>query len=193
MMSGDGKRQVRTKRRHVGGHPGFILYHTFYGNVRGICGGGHVTVSGIKSRNIGFAKAEKRDQRCLFEVHMKNTGYSLSPVQVYFYVQKGPQLIGISLGKFTLNRGSGEFKQKHPLSLSQAYLALFERILVPVSQRYFAVKRKFPPPVLQKYVLLQGKRSPPLRAFQVRDPGGLASALAFHSGKFSGNDSIFRR
>lgn len=65
---------------------------------------------GIKNRNIGFAKVEQREQHCLLEIHMKNTGCSLSPVQVYFYVQKGQQLGGILLGKFTLNRGSGEFK-----------------------------------------------------------------------------------
>lgn len=65
---------------------------------------------GIKSRNIGFAKVEKRDQRCALEVHMKNTGCSLSPVQVYFYVGKGKQFGGIFLGNFVLNRGSGEFK-----------------------------------------------------------------------------------
>ncbi len=65
---------------------------------------------GVKSRNIGFAKVEKRDQRCLLEIHMKNTGYSLSPVKVYFYLQKQEQLAGISLGNFSLTRGNGDFK-----------------------------------------------------------------------------------
>lgn len=51
---------------------------------------------GVKSRNIGFAKIEKRDMRCLVEIHMKNTGCSLSPVPVYFYVQKKEHLVGIS-------------------------------------------------------------------------------------------------
>ncbi len=37
---------------------------------------------GVKGRNIGFAKVEKREQRCLLEIHMKNTGYSLSPIPV---------------------------------------------------------------------------------------------------------------
>lgn len=64
----------------------------------------------FKSRNIGFAKIEKRDQRCLLEIHMKNTGCSMSPVPVYFYLQKGGHLAGIPLGNFTLSRGSGDFK-----------------------------------------------------------------------------------
>lgn len=63
-----------------------------------------------KSRNVGFAKVEKRKQRCLLEIHMKNTGCSLTPVPVYFYVQKESQLAGIFLGNFTLARGSGDFK-----------------------------------------------------------------------------------
>lgn len=65
---------------------------------------------GTKSRNTGFAKVEKREQRCLLEIHMKNTGCSLSPVPVYFYVQKESQLAGIQLGNFSLTRGSGDFK-----------------------------------------------------------------------------------
>ncbi len=65
---------------------------------------------GTKSRNVGFAKIERRDQRCLLEIHMKNTGCSLSPVPVYFYMQKEDLLAGISLGNFSLTRGSGDFK-----------------------------------------------------------------------------------
>ncbi len=65
---------------------------------------------GTKSRNVGFAKIERRDQRCLLEIHMKNTGCSLSPVPVYFYMQKEELLGGISLGNFSLTRGSGDFK-----------------------------------------------------------------------------------
>ncbi len=65
---------------------------------------------GTKSRNIGFAKIERRDQRCLLEIHMKNTGCSLSPVPIFLYVPKNAQLAGILLGNFTLTRGSGDFK-----------------------------------------------------------------------------------
>lgn len=65
---------------------------------------------GTKSRNIGFAKIERRDQRCLLEIHMKNTGCSLSPVPIFLYVPKNAQLAGILLGNFTLARGSGDFK-----------------------------------------------------------------------------------
>lgn len=65
---------------------------------------------GTKSRNVGFAKVERREHRCLLEIHMKNTGCSLSPVPVYFYAQKESQLAGILLGNFSLTRGSGDFK-----------------------------------------------------------------------------------
>ena len=65
---------------------------------------------GVKNRNIGFAKVEKREQRCFLEIHMKNTGYSLCPVPVYFYVQQQEKLVGIPLGNFSLTRGNGEFK-----------------------------------------------------------------------------------
>ena len=65
---------------------------------------------GTKSRNVGFAKVERREHRCLLEIHMKNTGCSLSPVPVYFYAQRESQLAGILLGNFSLTRGSGDFK-----------------------------------------------------------------------------------
>lgn len=65
---------------------------------------------GQKSRNIGFAKIEQRDRQCLLEIHMKNTGCSLTPVPVYFYVKKETRLAGIPLGNFSLIRGSGDFK-----------------------------------------------------------------------------------
>lgn len=41
---------------------------------------------------------------------MKNTGYSLSPIPIYFYVEKGTKLAGIPLGNSGLTRGSGDFK-----------------------------------------------------------------------------------
>lgn len=65
---------------------------------------------GMKSRNIGFAKVEQRREQCLLEIHMKNTGCSLTPVPVYFYVRKDTQLAGIPLGNFSLIRGSGDFR-----------------------------------------------------------------------------------
>lgn len=65
---------------------------------------------GTKSRNIGFAKIERREQCCLLEIHMKNTGCSLASVPAYLYVQQGTKLAGILLGNFALTRGSGDFK-----------------------------------------------------------------------------------
>lgn len=66
----------------------------------------------VKTRNIGFAKIEKKDSQCLIELHMKNTGAGAhtSLLPVYFYVRKEQKLLGILLGTMTLSRGSGDFK-----------------------------------------------------------------------------------
>ena len=99
---------------------------------------------GVKSRNIGFAKVEKRDQRCALEVHMKNTGCSLSPVQVYFYIQKKQQLGGIFLGNFVLNRGSGEFKavlDAENVKDSGYHLDDIKGIYIPLTERTMLVSQ----------------------------------------------------
>lgn len=99
---------------------------------------------GVKSRNIGFAKIEKRDQRCLVEIHMKNTGCSLSPVPVYFYVQKKEHLVGISLGNCSLSRGIGEFKtvlQADNLQDSGYALDVVKGIYIPLTERIMLVSQ----------------------------------------------------
>lgn len=99
---------------------------------------------GVKGRNIGFAKVEKREQRCLLEIHMKNTGYSLSPIPVYFYVQKNNQFVGILLGKFTLTRGNGEFKivlNAEDLSDSTFSLDVVKGIYIPLTERTMMVSQ----------------------------------------------------
>lgn len=99
---------------------------------------------GVKSRNIGFAKVEKRDQRCLLEIHMKNTGYSLSPVKVYFYLQKQEQLAGISLGNFSLTRGNGDFKtvlNAESLMDSGYPLDAVKGVFIPLSERAMLVSQ----------------------------------------------------
>ncbi len=99
---------------------------------------------GVKSRNIGFAKIEKRDQRCLVEIHMKNTGCSLSPVPVYFYVQRKEHLIGISLGNCSLSRGIGEFKtvlQADNLQDSGYSLDTVKGIYIPLTERIMLVSQ----------------------------------------------------
>ena len=99
---------------------------------------------GVKGRNIGFAKVEKREQRCLLEIHMKNTGYSLSPIPVYFYVQKNDQFVGILLGKFTLTRGNGEFKivlNAEDLSDSTFSLDVVKGIYIPLTERTMMVSQ----------------------------------------------------
>ena len=65
---------------------------------------------GIKRHNVGFAKIEKRDSQCLVEIHMKNTGHSLSPIPVYFYAENQQKFPGILLGTMGLTRGNGDFK-----------------------------------------------------------------------------------
>lgn len=99
---------------------------------------------GIKSRNIGFAKIEKRDLRCLVEIHMKNTGCSLSPVPVYFYVQKAKHLVGIPLGNCSLSRGIGEFKtvlQADNLQDSGYALDVVKGIYIPLTERIMLVSQ----------------------------------------------------
>lgn len=70
----------------------------------------HLYDHNIKGRNIGFAKIEKQNGKCRIEIHMKNTGYSISPIPVYFYTQKQQSFHGILLGDMELTRGNGDFK-----------------------------------------------------------------------------------
>ena len=70
----------------------------------------HLYDHNIKGRNIGFAKIEKQNGKCRIEIHMKNTGYSISPIPVYFYTQNQQSFHGILLGDMELARGNGDFK-----------------------------------------------------------------------------------
>ena len=70
----------------------------------------HLYDHNIKGRNIGFAKIEKQNGKCRIEIHMKNTGYSISPIPVYFYTQNQQRFHGILLGDMELARGNGDFK-----------------------------------------------------------------------------------
>ena len=64
----------------------------------------HLYDHNIKGRNIGFAKIEKQNGKCRIEIHMKNTGYSISPIPVYFYTQNQQSFHGILLGDMVLAR-----------------------------------------------------------------------------------------
>lgn len=64
-----------------------------------------------KTRNVGYAKIEKKDAQCRIEIHMKNTGLMEHDIPVYFYTQKNDQLPGISLGFMSFVRGAGEFRE----------------------------------------------------------------------------------
>ena len=64
-----------------------------------------------KTRNVGYAKIEKRDAQCRVEIHMKNTGLIDNNVPVYFYTQNNAGFPGILLGSINLVRGMGDFKE----------------------------------------------------------------------------------
>lgn len=97
-----------------------------------------------KTRNVGFAKIEKRDRRCLAEIHMKNTGCQSCTVPVYFYVPKNHYFIGIPLGDICFTHNSGDFSKvlSHeglsgtPFSLSDA-----AGIFIPVSDSVMFVSQ----------------------------------------------------
>lgn len=64
-----------------------------------------------KTRNVGYAKIEKRDAQCRVEIHMKNTGLKDCNIPVYFYTQNDTGFPGILLGSINFIRGTGEFKE----------------------------------------------------------------------------------
>ncbi|MCI9137319.1 MAG: hypothetical protein HFH48_07120 [Lachnospiraceae bacterium] len=98
----------------------------------------------IKRHNVGFAKIEKRDQQCLVEIHMKNTGHSASLIPVYFYAQNQQQFPGISLGTMGLSRGNGDFKtilKGERLADSGYTLDDVKGIYIPLSQQIMFVSQ----------------------------------------------------
>lgn len=62
-----------------------------------------------KTRNVGYAKIEKKDAQCRVEIHMKNTGLMDHDIPVYFYTQNATGFPGILLGSISFTRGTGEF------------------------------------------------------------------------------------
>lgn len=99
---------------------------------------------GIKSHNTGFAKIEKRDNHCLIELHMKNTGCSISPIPVYFYAKNQEQFPGILLGNMSLSRGNGDFKtvlDTDNLADSGYSLDSVKGIYIPLSEQVMFVSQ----------------------------------------------------
>lgn len=99
---------------------------------------------GMKGHNVGFAKIEKRDNRCLIELHMKNTGCSISPIPVYFYTKKQEHFPGILLGNMSLSRGSGDFKailDTDDLADSGYALNCVKGIYIPLSEHVMFVSQ----------------------------------------------------
>lgn len=99
---------------------------------------------GSKNRNIGFAKIEKRENRCLIEIHMKNTGYSTAPIPVYFYTRKQQTLPGILLGSMGLSHGNGDYKvilNAENLADSGYSLEDIKGIFIPLSDEVMIVSQ----------------------------------------------------
>ena len=125
----------------------------------------HLYEHNTKGRNTGFAKIAKKGNTCLVEIHMKNTGYSISPIPVYFYAQKEQGFQGILLGNMSLVRGNGDFKaalEERDLSGSGYTLEDIKGIFLPVSDG-----RGLPP---CRYRKIQGKNPMGNKSFPMLPP-----------------------
>lgn len=97
-----------------------------------------------KTRNVGFAKIEKRDAQCRIEIHMKNTGYNLSNLPVYFYTQKDTHFPGIPIGSINLVRGTGDFTgifNAENLADTGYALSCIKGIFVPLSEQHMLLSQ----------------------------------------------------
>lgn len=91
-----------------------------------------------KTRNVGYAKIEKRDAQCRVEIHMKNTGLINHDIPVYFYTQTTAGFPGVLLGSVNFVRGIGEFKDlfdSASLSGTGYSISCIKGIFLPISER----------------------------------------------------------
>lgn len=91
-----------------------------------------------KTRNVGYAKIEKRDAHYRVEIHMKNTGLIEHDIPVYFYTQNNTGFPGILLGSTHFTRGAGEFKElvdSVDISNTGYNISNIKGIFCPVSDR----------------------------------------------------------
>ncbi len=91
-----------------------------------------------KTRNVGYAKIEKRDAHYRVEIHMKNTGLMEHDIPVYFYAQNTNGFPGILLGSIHFSRGAGEFKESVDaahISNTGYNISNIKGIFCPVSDR----------------------------------------------------------
>lgn len=97
-----------------------------------------------KTRNVGYAKIEKRDAHCRVEIHMKNTGIVEQDIPVYFYTRNNSGFPGIPLGSIELNRGAGEYKglldSKH-IADSEYDIKSIKGLFCPVSGQKMIVSQ----------------------------------------------------
>ena len=90
-----------------------------------------------KTRNIGYAKIEKRDAECRVEIHMKNTGLKDCSVPVYFYTRNSDDFPGILLGSVPLAHGAGDFQEllaSADISGTGYDISCIKGIFLPVSE-----------------------------------------------------------
>lgn len=65
--------------------------------------------NGIKSKNIGFGRVEKRDSQVRILLNLKGAYSDENRMTVYFYTRKDRRIEGISIGQIEINQGFGEF------------------------------------------------------------------------------------
>lgn len=90
-----------------------------------------------KTRNVGYAKIEKKDAQCRVEIHLKNTGLMEHDIPVYFYTQNAAGFPGILLGSITFTRGTGEFTNLFDsvgISNTDYNISSIKGIFMPISE-----------------------------------------------------------
>lgn len=90
-----------------------------------------------KTRNVGYAKIEKKDAQCRVEIHLKNTGLMEHDIPVYFYARNDIGFPGILLGSVTFARGIGEFTNLFDsvgISNTDYNISSIKGIFMPISE-----------------------------------------------------------
>lgn len=94
--------------------------------------------SNQKTRNVGYAKIEKRDTQCRIEIHMKNTGLINHDIPVYLYTKNSSGFPGIHLGSVNFTRGIGDFHElldSDNLSGTGYSITDIKGIFLPISEQ----------------------------------------------------------
>jgi len=78
-----------------------------------------------KTRNVGYAKIEKRDAHYRVEIHMKNTGLMEHDIPVYFYAQNTNGFPGILLGSIIFPEVQESLRSRWMLPTSPTPVTIF--------------------------------------------------------------------